>query len=298
MGCLLTKTRRYEETMNKIVLIALVTLIGSNCGSSIADRKPDASTSATGGSTGTAGGGTGGTAGAASGGATGTSMGGTTSGGRGGTDGTATGGSIGTSTGGHSGGTGGVLATGGSRGGDAGGTGSPDAAVDAVAKSDGNMTDVRWLDVGGTGGATGTGGSSATGGTTGTGGATGTGAGGTTTACVPAASGGPSGMNSGKPCITCHGSGQSPAMKIAGTLYSALTGGSGVSGATVTITPASGSPITMVTGQSGNFYSNSAVTFPATVQISKCPNTVTMPSTITSGDCNSCHGSSQHIHLP
>lgn len=109
-------------------------------------------------------------------------------------------------------------------------------------------------------------------------------------------------MNAGRACLSCHGksnpSGGVP-LKIAGTVYSAATGGSGVSGATVTVTPASGSPIKIVTGSSGNFYSNAAITFPATVEVSKCPDVVTMPVTITSGDCNSCHGSTTaRIHLP
>ena len=109
-------------------------------------------------------------------------------------------------------------------------------------------------------------------------------------------------MNTGRACLPCHAQGGSAytkqAMPIAGTVYSTATGGSGVSGATVTVTPASGSPIKMVTGNTGNFHSNSTITFPATVQISKCPDTVTMPNTITSGDCNSCHNSSMRIHLP
>jgi hypothetical protein len=110
-------------------------------------------------------------------------------------------------------------------------------------------------------------------------------------------------MNTGRPCLTCHGKSNPSggvAMKIAGTIYSAATGGSGVSGATVTVTPASGSPIKMVTGSSGNFYSNSAITFPATVQVSKCPDTATMPMTISTADCNSCHDGTTNvrIHLP
>lgn len=87
-------------------------------------------------------------------------------------------------------------------------------------------------------------------------------------------------------------------MTIAGTVYSAVTGGSGVSGATVTVTPASGSPIKMVTGSTGNFYSNTAITFPAKVQVSKCPDTATMPDTLANGDCNSCHDSTMRMHLP
>jgi hypothetical protein len=110
-------------------------------------------------------------------------------------------------------------------------------------------------------------------------------------------------MNDGQACLTCHAQGKSAysraAMTIAGTLYSKATGGTGVSGATVTITPASGAPIKMVTGSSGNFYSNTAITYPATVEVSKCPDTVKMTATLTdTADCNSCHGSSMRIHLP
>ena len=87
-------------------------------------------------------------------------------------------------------------------------------------------------------------------------------------------------------------------MTVAGTVYSSATGGSGVSGATVTITGNNGAKVTMVTGNTGNFYSNSTISYPATVQVSKCPDTQTMPETITAGNCNSCHGSSMRIHLP
>lgn len=107
-------------------------------------------------------------------------------------------------------------------------------------------------------------------------------------------------MNTGQACVSCHGSGQSPAMTVAGTVYASATGGSGVSGATVTVTGSDGKKVTMVTGRSGNFYSNSSISFPATVQVSKCPDTQTMPTTITKGDCNmgGCHTSAMRIHLP
>jgi hypothetical protein len=87
-------------------------------------------------------------------------------------------------------------------------------------------------------------------------------------------------------------------MTLGGTVYASASGGSGVSGATVTVTDKNGTKITMVTGSLGNFYSNAAVTFPATVEVSKCPDTATMTTTITQGGCNSCHGSSMRIHLP
>jgi len=88
-------------------------------------------------------------------------------------------------------------------------------------------------------------------------------------------------------------------MKIAGTVYSSASGTSGVSGATVTITGSDGAKITMVTGSLGNFYSNSAVSYPAKVEVSKCPDTLTMTATINKGSCNAsgCHAT-MRIHLP
>jgi hypothetical protein len=87
-------------------------------------------------------------------------------------------------------------------------------------------------------------------------------------------------------------------MTLAGTLYSKASGGTAVAGATVTVTGSNGAKITMVTGSSGNFYSGGAMTFPATVQVSKCPDGASMSATISAGDCNSCHTSSMRIHLP
>ena len=110
-------------------------------------------------------------------------------------------------------------------------------------------------------------------------------------------------MNHGQACLSCH-SGSNPAsgiaMTLAGTIYGTATGGTAVSGATVTVTGSNGAKITMVSGSNGDFYSTSAISFPATVTISKCPNTQTMPTTISSGDCNSCHNNSANprIHLP
>jgi hypothetical protein len=87
-------------------------------------------------------------------------------------------------------------------------------------------------------------------------------------------------------------------LALAGTLYSAATGGTAVSGATVTVTDNNNAVLTLVTGSTGNFYSSSAVAFPASVSVSKCPDTVNMNAQVNSGDCNSCHGSSMRIHLP
>jgi hypothetical protein len=87
-------------------------------------------------------------------------------------------------------------------------------------------------------------------------------------------------------------------MTLAGTLYSAATGGTAVTGATVTVTGNNGNKITMVTGNSGDFYSGSAITYPATVSISRCSTSVAMTGTIANGNCNNCHNSTMRIHLP
>jgi hypothetical protein len=85
-------------------------------------------------------------------------------------------------------------------------------------------------------------------------------------------------------------------------LYASATGGAAVSGATVTITGNDGTKITLVTGGTGNFYTSNAIAFPAKVEVSKCPDTKAMLTTITSGDCNSCHknagAAGGALHLP
>jgi hypothetical protein len=158
-----------------------------------------------------------------------------------------------------------------------------------------------------TGGATAaTGGKSTGGATSATGGATsatgGAATGGNTAkACVPAATGGPKAMNPGTACISCH-SGANPsagvAITLGGTIYSGVSSTTAVSGATVTITDSKKVVTTLVTGSTGNFYTNKSISFPAQVAVSKCPDTATMISTVSSGDCNSCHGSTNRIHLP
>jgi hypothetical protein len=232
-----------------------------------------------------------------------------------GTTGSATGGSAGESTvsalGGTSGGgtTNSGPATGGSvvagSGPDSGAPGAGGTVVVGGATGRGGASGTGGAT--GVGAATGAGGSQGTGGTSatappGTGGANGAGgapgAGGSSASCVPAASPGSKGMNTGQACVSCHGNGQSPTITLGGTVYGSATGGSGVSGATVTITESNGKKTTLVTGSSGNFYTGTAIAFPAKVEVSKCPDTATMGTTITSGDCNSCHGSSMRIHLP
>jgi hypothetical protein len=108
-------------------------------------------------------------------------------------------------------------------------------------------------------------------------------------------------MNTGQACLSCHKSGGAASSRIftaAGSLYSTATGGSAVSGATITITDANNQKVTIVTGSDGNFYTTTSIAFPATVQASKCPDTQLMTDSLSTGDCNSCHGSTMRIHLP
>ncbi len=146
-------------------------------------------------------------------------------------------------------------------------------------------------------GGTATGGT-ATGGTATGGTATGGAATGGTSNCIPAATPGPSGMNAGQACLGCHATSVQPNLRLAGTLYSAATGGNPVSGATVTVLDSNNAVTTLVTASSGNFYSTANFAFPVSVSVSKCPDAASMSSKPSTGDCNSCHGSSMRIHLP
>jgi len=112
--------------------------------------------------------------------------------------------------------------------------------------------------------------------------------------CVPV-SPGPGGMDPGTNCMSCHGY-----LSVAGTVYSSASGGKPVVGATVRITGADGGVLELVTGQDGIFSTGQPVAFPAKVSVSKCPDTSTMPSTITSGECSAtgCHDNSAPVHLP
>lgn len=297
--------------MKKTFYIFMVTLVGCNYGSSLSNDGWGSAALPGGGGVAAASVASGGRSGASSGGTFGATDSGSLAGSAGGSSGATTAGG-GLAGGNPMAGEGGAagsgrdagvpLANGGAWGRDAGlaadsASSSPnrDFGTGAGPGSGGNAPAGGSL---GTGGFVGAGGAATvgTGGATGAGGATGTG--GSTNACTPVASPGSSGMKAGAACLGCHTSSQSPKLTLGGTVYGAPTGGSGVSGATVTITDNSGKKTTLVTGASGNFYTGNTIAFPATVQISKCPDTVAMSTTVTSGDCNSCHGSSMRIHLP
>jgi hypothetical protein len=105
--------------------------------------------------------------------------------------------------------------------------------------------------------------------------------------------------NAGQDCLSCHGKvGGAPAWTLAGTLYSAASGGAAVSGATIEVIDANGKRLALRTYANGNFYTNAAVAFPVTVRASKCPSDQTMNEPLNVGSCNSCHNDTMRVHLP
>lgn len=115
------------------------------------------------------------------------------------------------------------------------------------------------------------------------------GTGSTGTNCKPPASGGPR-MHypeyDGQTCATCHESSY-----VGGYVYDGVSSSTPVSMATVTITPANGSPVVAVTGPGGMFQFKEGFTAPYTACVSKCPNTLcSAKSTHTNtDDCAVCH---------
>jgi hypothetical protein len=155
------------------------------------------------------------------------------------------------------------------------------------------------------GSSSGTGGPDASGGMIdGSGGGSGSGSGSGNVACKPKVTAVGSGHhNQGQDCMnSCHNHG----FTLAGTLYNAA-GTSPLSGATITVKDAAGHTIDLVSQGDGNFYTSSAVTFPATVVASECelsqtPTPMVMALTSANRGCNQsgCHTSSGQgrIHLP
>lgn len=107
--------------------------------------------------------------------------------------------------------------------------------------------------------------------------------------------------NAGLACLGCHnGSGPAPRWTVAGTLYASSSGGTPISGATVTVTDANNVTVRLVTASNGNFYTGQALAMPLRVKASRCPDTRQMMATPMTGDCNSCHqvATNGRIHLP
>jgi hypothetical protein len=110
--------------------------------------------------------------------------------------------------------------------------------------------------------------------------------------------------NAGQDCQNaCHNHG----FTLSGTLYSSISGGSYVAGASITVKDAAGHTFDMISQSDGNFYTSNSIQFPVTVYASECQISQTsqvMTDSITSGNggCNKsgCHttASQGRIHLP
>ena len=110
--------------------------------------------------------------------------------------------------------------------------------------------------------------------------------------------------NPGQDCMnSCHNHG----FTLAGTMFSSSSGGTAVSGATITVKDAAGHTFDMVTMLNGNFYTSAAVTFPVTIVASDCsvshtPEQMTAALQQADRGCNKsgCHVTSAQgrIHLP
>jgi hypothetical protein len=96
-------------------------------------------------------------------------------------------------------------------------------------------------------------------------------------------------MQPGSNCMSCHTGGDAPAFTAAGTVFAGGDLTVGVGGATVTITPATGRPVELITRASGNFYTNLPLTPPLTIVVSAGGFTNPMSSSASSGACGACH---------
>lgn len=119
----------------------------------------------------------------------------------------------------------------------------------------------------------------------------------------PVATGEDGEHNAGQPCLDCHGPGRpGPDFQLAGTVYSSLSGGAPVVGATIRVIDASGAERTAISAQNGNFWieGGGAIAFPVEVSASACPSTQPMVAPSATGNCNAggCHDADFRIHLP
>jgi len=183
-----------------------------------------------------------------------------------------------------------------------------------VLSCDGNVDDPQTNSPsGGTGGASGSGsGGTGGGGTGGAGGQTMSPDGGDTSdgggpttdggssQCIPAvAPNGDGHHNPGANCLMCHDQ-LAPNLRwtVAGTLFDAIGGNTGVSGATIEIIDANGQKVVVATAANGNFYTTQRVRFPLNVRASQCPADLRMQTMTYQGSCNGCHVPGMRIHLP
>ncbi len=106
-------------------------------------------------------------------------------------------------------------------------------------------------------------------------------------------------MRPGGACIQCHTDmrrGPRPALTLAGTVYATghefadCNGADGFATAYyVDVTDAAGRVVHMEPNSVGNFFSQTAVTFPITARVYIGDSERRMVTPVTTGDCNSCH---------
>ena len=100
-------------------------------------------------------------------------------------------------------------------------------------------------------------------------------------------------MHPGAACVACHQSSfEAPRFTVAGTLYPTghePTDCNGTTAATIVITDANGTVVSLTPNTAGNFYSSAALAFPihATVVVNGTERA--MVGAQQSGDCNACH---------
>jgi hypothetical protein len=110
--------------------------------------------------------------------------------------------------------------------------------------------------------------------------------------------------NPGTTCIAsgCHdgNTAGAPRFTVAGTLYTSKAGTTPRAGAHIIIPTGGGNPVKLTVAANGNFWSATPATLNTRPKASGCPNLVQMPSSTTSGNCNSagCHGVGARIALP
>jgi hypothetical protein len=101
-------------------------------------------------------------------------------------------------------------------------------------------------------------------------------------------------MHPGAACISCHKTMDGPPFSLAGTVYPTAhepsdCNGSDASGASLTITDATGRAYTLTPNAAGNFLLETGIQAPYTAELSYQGRTRVMATPQTNGDCNSCH---------
>ena len=103
-------------------------------------------------------------------------------------------------------------------------------------------------------------------------------------------------MLPGANCLNCHTAGSGageegevPSFSLAGTVFADASGTEGLEGATVHVTDAEGTLVTMMSNAAGNFYTTDPIVLPVTATVEIDGGVAEMTSYADAGGCNSCH---------